>query len=214
MADLLTLSEYKALVGIQATDTRKDAQINALIPAVSRAIRSYVDRQIDIAGTPGPRTFQYDYSGFLDVDDFTNLTAVSASLGTPPETYTLDPNEYTAMPHREEATDNPHYYIVIHALRLPGSPEMGFERNLDKLEVLPLLPTITVTATWGWASIPQDIKLAAAWTIQESIEAPQGPQAEAIEGWSRSFGQAGASRILAIPNRARDLLANYQRAYG
>lgn len=213
MADLITLAEYKALTGTATTDTRDDAQITALLPAVSRSIRSFTDRTFDIAAAPGPREFQYDGSGFLDIDDCTAITQVTSNLGYPPEVYTLESFEYTPMPHREQTTDNPYYYLLIHSYRLPGSPEMGFERNLDTLGWIPQYPLVTVTATWGWPAVPEDVKLATAWTVQDVISTPSsGPTAEAIEGWSRSWGREG--KVLAVPNRARDLLANYQRAYG
>ena len=45
--------------------------------------------------------------------------------------------------------------------------------------------------------------------------AAEGLTAEAIEGWSRSWGgrTGGGVASLAIPNRARDLLVAYQRVF-
>lgn len=215
MADLIDLADYKALAGIDPTNNTDDVRIEALLPAASRAVLKYVDRSFEAAGVPSSRDFQYDGSGFLDIDDCTAITAVSTDAGYTGQTYTLDTTEWVALPHREESTDDPYYYMVLNSGRLPASREMGFLRNLDTLpQNSPTLPLVTVTATWGWPEVPDDVKLAVAWTIEEIIKNPEGPQSEAIEGWSRSWGAGGSSRLLGIPNRARDLLANYQRAYG
>jgi hypothetical protein len=63
------------------------------------------------------------------------------------------------------------------------------------------------------------VKLATALTIGEFLGSQasaaggsEGLTAEAIEGWSRAWGaRGGGAMSLAIPNRARDLLVNYQR---
>ena len=212
MADLLTLAEYKALVGIDPTDNRNDPQITALLPAASRAVRNYAERSFDIASGPAStRTFLYDGSGILDVDDFTTLTSISTDLGVVGGVpYDFSAQEYTAMPAEGEV----YYWIVLYGGPVSPSPEMGFERNLDTLDLDGRQPTISVTATWGWPAIPEDVKLAAAWTIQDTMRTPQGPTAESIEGFSRSWGVGTAAmQSLAIPNRARDLLASYQRVF-
>lgn len=209
---LITLEEYKTLVGMDPTDNRSDARILALLPAASRSVRSFTDRKFELADSPSPRTFQYDGSGFLDIDDCTNVTLVQTDAGYAGQTYDLDASEWTAMPDRETPDDDPHYYIILHSTRSGASPEMGFKRNLDTLEVTPKQPLITVTATWGWSFIPEDVKLATAWIVEDTIRSPEsGLASEAIEGFSRSWARG---RMLAVPNRARDLLANYARAFG
>jgi len=220
MADLITLTEYKELLGLDPQVDPSDAQVTALLPAATRSIKKFTDRNFEVAGTPAARTFQYEGDGFLDTDDFTEVTAVSSDLGYLGQTYTLDPAEFTAMPYRESADDDPHYYIVVSSYRLPASPEMGFERNLDRIGFLPTLPTITVTATWGWEIIPSDVKLAAAITVQELLASSKktspsgGPlTSEAIAGYARSWSPPNPNSLLAIPNRARDLLLPYQRVY-
>jgi hypothetical protein len=78
------------------------------------------------------------------------------------------------------------------------------------------VPTLTVNAQWGWPVIPQDVKLAAAWTINDALSEPadQNLAAEAIEGYSRSWANQGTVlSSLAVPNSARDLLAPYTREY-
>lgn len=215
MASLITLTEYKLMLGINPALTTHDAQIEALIPAASNAVQKFVDRRFEAAASPSARTFSYDGSGFLDTDDFTDLQEVAANApftgGIP---IPLDESNYTAMPYRETDDDDPHYYVVFHAPFAGFSPEMGFERNLDKWDgpVAPLV--VTITASWGWPAVPDDVKLAVAWTVQDTLTKPSSGdiRGESIESYSRQY-QPTSGNMLAVPNRARDLLANYQRPF-
>lgn len=213
MADLLTVAEYKAFDGIPVTDTRKDAKIAALLPAVTLAIQAYTDRDFTVSsGLAGARQYMYDNCGILDIDDCTTVTSVSTDAGIPGTSYDLDPLAWVAMP----ATSPINNYLLI-----LGGPfgnrwngEMGFTRNLDNYEWAGRDPIMTVTATWGWPAVPQDVKLAAYWTTNEIMNRPSGEalQSEAIEGYSRSWGRGQTVEAsLAIPGRARDLLSSYQR---
>lgn len=213
MADLLSIAEYKALVGVDASNNTDDPQITALIPAASRTIESFTDRKFAVAsGAPTERSFQYDGGGIVDIDDCTSVVSVTTDAGVLGEVYPLTIDQWTAQPGDEAAT---YYYLMVHSGPFNSfSPEMGFERNLDKYEPEYARPVrVSVTATWGWPAIPPDVKLAAAWTIQDALAKPGGDNisAEAIEGFSRSW--AGAQMSLALPNRARDLLVNYQRVF-
>lgn len=212
-ANLLTLDEYKSLVGLDPANTKNDAQINALLGPVSRAVRSYADRTFEISQSPASaRTFLYDGSGVLEVDDFTSLASVTTDTGVSGLSYALTEDQYTLMP--QDSADPVFYWIIFHGGPRAPNGEMGFERNLDRMEIAPKNATVTVTATWGWPAVPSDVKLAAAWAIQDAIKTPQGPTSEAIEGYSRSWGQAGQGfPVMALPNRSRDLLAAYQRSF-
>lgn len=210
---LLTLPEYKAFAGVDTTDNRNDARINALQAAVEKAIGTYTDRKFVLAGGAATtRTFEFDGEGIVDIDDCANITSVSTDAGVLGSSYSLDTSQWTAAPFDMSPT---YYYLRIHSGPFNSfSPEMGFERNLDKYEGYNVKPvTISVTANWGWPAIPEDVKLAAAWTIQDIVDKPGGDNlsSESIEGFSRSW--AGSFSALSIPNRARDLLVNYQRVF-
>jgi hypothetical protein len=211
-ASLVSLDEYKALLGLDPTDNRNDAQIVALLPAASRMIRTFTDRDFELStGASSDRTYEYDGSGYLEIDDCTAVTAVSTDGGVPATTYPLSDDEWQAQPFGGEV----YYYLsILGGPYLPASPAMGFERNLDTLPFRQKAPQVTVTADWGWPTIPDDVKLATVWTIQSALAAPSGEglSAEAIEGWSRSWGSRTAGTMsLAVPSRARDLLAAYAK---
>lgn len=219
MADLITLEEYKALGGIQPTDERNDAQIEALLGATSRVVRNYTGRNFEVAtGVATERQFQYDESGMLDIDDCVAVTSVVTNAGVPGAEYTLQDVEWTAMPQDDSDV---FYYVIIHGgPYYGGSPEMGFERNLDQYPLAQKKPLITVTADWGWPAIPDDVRLAATLIVSEFVSSAggagrsEGLTAESIEGWSRAWGgRTGEGIAQSLPNRARDILASYQRIF-
>jgi hypothetical protein len=213
---LLTLSEYRAFAGWPATQTQYDAQVTALIPLASAAILAYTGRDFGAPLITEDRTFEYDGSGYLDIDDAADVISVNFIVphGDP---YPLLTDWYAPMPPRRD--DSPVYYYLL----LPGfghgiSPEMGFMRNLDvywREGRWPSMPQMaTVNAQWGWPVIPDMVKLAAMWTMQEwlSRSAGEGLTSEAIESYSRSWARGGAgAEAMAIPPRARDILAYYQK---
>jgi hypothetical protein len=216
MATIIDLATYKSLMGIQSADTRKDAQITALLPAASRAVRTFTGRNLEIAAGASQREYQYDGSGVLDIDDCSTITALETDAGVLGATYPITVDQWTAMP--QDDSDVFYYVVLLGGPYLGASPEMGFKRNLDQYPWSYRKPLVRVTATWGWSAIPDDVKLATALTIGEFLgsQASQGGSegltAEGIEGWSRAWGvRGGGATALAIPNRARDLLVGYQR---
>lgn len=218
--DLVTLAEYRIAAGIDPTDTRDDARISMWIPFVSQAIRSFTERDFGAMTVTEQREFEYDGSGYLDIDDAAGIQQVAVSYPGGAPDVILDTDEWTAKPQRRD--DAPVYYYIelpSYVGAVGGSPEMGFGRNLDvyyrERRNWGLPRTVKVTATWGWPVIPGDIKMAAIWTLQEWMARPSGEglTAEAIEGWSRTWGVrgGGAAAALAIPQRARDILVNYAK---
>lgn len=218
-ADLLTLAELRTFLGIDPTDTRDDAMYEAMIPAVSQVIRNYTGRDFGAETVTEERTFDYDGSGFLDIDDADEITQVAFVVPNSTD-YVLDADAWRPMPVRRD--DAPVYTYISIYTSYPwalGSPQMGFTRNLDVIAAEGRLGGWTslakVTGTWGWPDVPVDVKMAAYWTIKDwkNSASAEGLTAEAIEGFSRSWGgrAGGSGPSLAIPNKARDILANYQK---
>ena len=222
MADILTLAELKTARGETGND--HDTQYTWFLAVVSALFRAATERDIGTPVLTEERTFQYDGSGYLDIDDA--AAVLSVKLVVPyGEDLELDADfQWTAQPPRRD--DSPvHTYLQLYGVGTTGvplSPEMGFNRNLDvyyREHRLPAYPTVLkVTAQWGWPTVPVDIKQAAVWTINEWIEKDdegEGLTAEAIAGYSRSWQRDGgdptASSGLALPARARDVLAHYAK---
>lgn len=219
MADLITLAYYRTAAGIDPTNTRDDARITQWIPAVSNMIRAFTERDFGAPAVTEERIFEYDGSGYLDIDDAVSISTVKLAypLGTD---ITLESTDWTAKPARRD--DSPVFtYIVMpgYVGATAGSPEMGFTRNLDiyarERGSYALPANVKVTATWGWPEVPEAVQQAVVWTLEEWRSRPSGEglTAESIEGWSRAWGtrQGASAAALAIPARARDVLAAYAK---
>lgn len=203
MAELLTLADYKAIAGV--TGTSKDAQIAAVIPAVSQAIRSYTDRDFGSAEVTEDRDYLYDWSGFLNIDDCSAVNSVSLQGST------LGSSLYVVQPARGAV------YTWIELPSRGVSPEMGFTYNLDVF-LADRNPrqaaTVTVNADWGWPDVPSDVKLAAAWTVGEFMRNPAVSgqvTSESVAEVARSYAlQAAQGTPEGIPARAREILDQYR----
>jgi hypothetical protein len=216
--DLLTLDELKDRLGVDPTDSRNDALYSAAITEASQAILSFTERDFGSPTVTEQRTFEYDGSGYLDIDDCTAISAVSVAVPGYTD-YVVDPLTWTAMPFIR--ADAPvHYYILMPEIFPYGvNVALGFERNLDTFVLdhgVPRLPqTAKVTATWGWPEVPPDVKRAAVWTVADWTANPKQDSnlvSEGIAGYTRSWANVlSMMQALAIPNRARDLLVAYQR---
>jgi len=219
--DLVDLAYTKTILGIDPTDDRKDDQYEALIPAVSRVITNFTGR--DFASPLVTEERQYVYSpddgGFLDIDDTAQVQSV-AYANPYGDDVTLTADQWVAFPPRRN--DSPVFtYLAISGLGdgyQSPSPIMGFARNVDvlwaegRLVNSAYMPTFKVTAEWGWPDVPEDVKVAAVWTLQEWVTRPnaEAMTAESIEGFSRAWGRQGiVSTSQGIPNRALDILSNY-----
>lgn len=213
MAPLISLAEYKAAQGISGS--QDDTKILAALTYASAVILNYTMRDFGSPTVTEQRAFQYDTGTYIDIDDCTAITDVSLSIPG----YTdlvLTADQWVAQPPRRD--DSPvFYYLVIPAGIYGPSPLMGFSRNIDRLAAegrwgwLP--PMVKVTATWGWPVVPDDVKQAVVWTLEDWLNRQEGEglTSESIETYSRSWGSRSGQMhpALAIPNRAADVLANY-----
>jgi hypothetical protein len=222
MADLITLQEYRDATGYQSVDATFDTQITAALKYASAAIRNFTGRDFGAPLVIEDRTFEYDGSGYLDIDDANTINTVTlTTVGWTDQV--VDVALWRAMPQRRD--DAPVYYYIY----MPGvsawamSPAMGFTRNYDVLYrdgrwgVQP--PMVKVNAQWGWPTVPDDVKQATIWAIEDwkgTTASSAGPlTAHAIESFSESFGSrtGGTIRHGALPQRSLDLLANYTKVY-
>lgn len=214
MADLITLADLKTALNVAAgdVDPLRDARLQQAITQASAAVSTYADRNFGSSNVTETRNYEYDGSGYLDIDDASDITAVSFNWYN--YTQVLDPALQLWRPE-------PYGYPVFTYLVLPTwhgqiSPEMGFRQNLDVLwrerglSTLPL--TASVTGTWGWPTVPEDVKRAVIWTAASMSEEPGDMRSESIESYSYTRESSRTSlESGAIPERAKDLLAPYVR---
>ncbi len=211
-ADLITLDRLlDALNKLQADmEPQEVRKYQASIKSASAAVRAYTQRDftVNTSRTAKVRTFEYDDSGYVDIDDAQTISSVSVIFPYSAPTYTLRTEMWQALPYDGPVFDN----IVLYGpINYGGiSPEMGFTWNLDRYEgnFGGPPPAIEVTAVWGWPEIPEDVQQATIWTSAAFAEDARQVTSESIEGFSRSMNVLAPT---ALPLRARDLLDQYKR---
>lgn len=205
--DLVSLEQLKAMLGVD--HNQDDARLYLALWVASAAVRSFTNRSFARANQTTTRTYQYDGSGWLEIDDASAITAVVLDGVTLSADY-----DFSLGPDRGVMTPDGGAIYEWIELR-PGmgqSPEMGFERNLDTLWLFGTrrrYAAAAVTGTFGWPQVPADVQEAAILTASALVETPEGPfDSRAIDSYSYSQGSAGRD---AIPPRAKELLSPYRR---
>jgi len=210
-ADLITFERLldalnKVVTDMEPQEVRK---YQAAIRSASTAVRAYTDRDftVNTSSTAKPRIFEYDDSGYIDIDDCQKVTSVRITFpyGGLPQTLTTD--QWTLMPYGGEIKDN---LIIYSPLAYGMSREMGFTWNLDTYDgpYGGAPPYVEVTGVWGWEEIPEDVQQATVWTAAAFSEDARQVTSESIEGFSRSMNVLAPT---ALPLRARDLLDQYRK---
>lgn len=210
--DLITLDRLLDALNKNPADLEPQEidKYEAAITSASAAVRAYADRDFSVntSGVSTPRSFDYDDSGYIDIDDAQTVSGVRVIFpysGAFP--LTLTTTQWSVYP---QTTRHP----VVNSILIYGpnfygmSREMGFTYNLDRFEgpVGPP-PLVEVTAVWGWPAIPEDVQQATVWTAASFAEDARQITSESIDSFSRSMSIIAPS---AIPLRARELLDEYR----
>lgn len=209
--NLITLAELKAAMNIAAGDADevRDAKLVSAIEGASAAVRKFADRAFGTEEKEGTRTYEYDSSGFLDIDDCMLVHSVAFIFGG----FETPINEFY---WRAEPQEGPPYsYLTIPHWAGIYSPQMGFKINLDVISKdrgwPGLIPTVKVTANWGWPEVPADVRRAVIWTAAVMSEKPEEFVSESIAGYSYTTSNRTSGAPQAIPPQAQDILASYVR---
>lgn len=210
---LLTLADYQAAVGSTANPAQQQLAIDDAIAA----ILSYTDRDFDSTPVVATRDYTYRGTGFLEIDDVSAITSVTSDF---------------PLPWWRARQDGPVAATVFTWLELPRFDRsswqsigaMGFTRNLDVLlNNTGWVPewTVSVTGTFGWTSVPHDVRRAAIWLAQEfqtsAANDSEGPlSSETVAEVSRSYTimpppQPTSTDDAAIPPKVQGLLWPYKR---
>lgn len=217
--DLISLEELKVALSLSKTevDVRRDEKLQQAITYGSQAVRSYADRAFGMPLVAETQSYEYDSSGFVDINDAWKVENVEFSFGgfkTPITTF-----YWRALPQAGPPFD---YLSVPHWAGI-YSPEMGFRQNMDVIardRGWPgLIPLIEVTAEYGWPTpnVPTDVKQATIYTAAKFAEKPGALVSEHVANYSYTTQLRGTNNdpnvgnVYAIPAEAADLLAPYIR---
>lgn len=218
--DLVTLEEYKE--AIKETSSANDDRHADAIAAASVALLNYADRDFGAPRVTETRSFLYDGSGVLQIDDAEAVTSVTLSPALAP----------LAAPAWRARKEGPDSVVVYSWLELPevdlrsrssSMGAMGFTQNLDRLLSAGGLPelSVSVAGTWGWPAVPADIQQAVIWTAhyfeQNTPSAGQAggvaskSVAEVAESYFSDVQSQQAPEPEALPSAARAIVDSYRR---
>lgn len=204
--DLFTIQELKNhLRSIKATDSSKDTQLQQLVTSVSDAAQQYTNHRW-AQETGVAKVFRYDDSdGFLDLSPW-DLRAVPTlvQVDTDIAAVTLDTSLY-----RVEPRNAPHG-VYTH-LDLYLATFQGRSTNFWS-DATPGWAgrEVTITANWGWPSIPSSLKLAAIECAALIYTNPATAARLSKADSSRDYS-VGDTSSLEIPEQILELWAPFRR---
>lgn len=193
MADYITAAEFKTRHNI--TVTTDDAIIAEIVTEASRLVDSICGRRFDDSGAATARVFHPLNAYECLIDDCSSITTVKTDTGDDGnyaktwtsgdfEAYPLNgvgPNQLTGWPYTR--------IVAIEALLFPT----GHRRA-----------SVQVTAQWGWAAVPDEVKGATYFVANRLYEERKAP-----------FGVAGANEFGPLPLRDQrtvdKMLAQFKR---
>lgn len=141
----LTVAELKAYV---TSETTSDATIyEEAINTAEEIIDNACGRKFIVAAGSSARAYMPSCGAVLFIDDCTAITSVVANGAT-----LTSGTDYQAEPLNNLSYGGE--TVPFFALRRLGY----YYRKWDNYYGVPNSATITVTATWGWAAIPAEVK--------------------------------------------------------
>lgn len=174
-----TLDEFKGW--IRLSDGQDDIRIQASITAASRAIDNYCGRHFWQTAAGTTRAFDTCNQWELDIDDAVTVTAVATDEnadGTFEIVWVA--SDYQLLPLNPAAAPEPEPFTQIRAVASRTFPLSNEQRRAGLIQV---------TATWGWAAIPEAIGEACRLITNRLVKRPGSP--EGVAG----FDEFGIVRI-------------------
>jgi hypothetical protein len=185
VAGLCTLAEVKLSRRVEGA--ARDALIELLILDASDAIERYAATQFRIEAAPATRMF--DLSG-------QSLVPIGA-LSAPPAAIVTGPRGSAEVTSTLTVGTE---LVLLPRHRPPGEPIWAVE-----LASPPSSGELRITGTWGYPSIPGDVRRAAVETVVEWLKSDQ-----ALTRPSPEQFEPGSPPARSLPLKARDLLRHYR----
>jgi hypothetical protein len=216
---LVTLAKYKRAVGIDPNDTTDDQALNEALEAASVAAQNYAGRDFGDSAVTGDRTFTYDGSGILNIDDAVAVNTVRYSTSST----AMSAAAWKAKREGPSRTAQVYTHLILPTWTYPNG-EMGFTYNLDVFIARHGWPSnyeadVVVNAEWGWPVVPEDVQRAVIFETADLYEG--GAQAAAGGLTSKSVAEVSEAYFVntdtatgsnePLSSRARRLLDPYKR---
>ena len=166
-----TQNELKTFVGIPTTDTADDSLIDDAVNAASRQIDAFCGRYFYQDTSASARKFFTNDLYRLRVDDISTTTGLVVKYDDDDDgTYeeTVSSSDYQVLPINGIVggiTGNPFYIIELIS---DGNHEWPLDFSSNR-------PRAEITAKWGYASVPEQIKQATLMLASERFAMRNAP---------------------------------------
>ena len=166
-----TQNELKTFVGIPTSDTADDTLIDDAVNAASRQIDAFCGRYFYEDGSTSARKFFTNDLYRLRVDDISTTTGLVVKYDDDDDgTYeeTVSSSDYQVLPINGIVggiTGNPFYIIELIS---DGNHEWPLDFSSNR-------PRAEITAKWGYASVPEQIKQATLMLASELFAMRNAP---------------------------------------
>lgn len=174
--------------------TTNSGQITDAINEASRQVDAYCGRRFFLDATSSARTYWTNDTRVLIFDDATAVSTIKLSTGdngTYDLTYTVG-TDYTLEPLNGRGSG------------LEGLPYWRARFTTDVLPTNTSTPCAQVTATWGWAAVPEPVRQACLILASEAFKLAEAPFGVA------GFGEMGVVRVGKMSPKAADMLRPYR----
>lgn len=187
--DLCSVADVRSLMQVDAGDVEQDLIIQTLISAASRAISRYCEQEFAPATSSVARTFEFTAESlFVDLAPYSLRAVSQVRVDTDLTATVVDPQFYRLYPQ-------PAPLGVYTALRLFPFGPSGWQKWRKRL--------VEITGDWGFASVPEDVSLAAQITVMTWLRRD-------VSAFSTVFNidEGRLERPEALPSAVRGMLAS------
>lgn len=170
-----TLALLRSAIGMDSTDTTRDALLTQALAGASRSVDKYCSRRFYLDTAATARTFTIgrnvicrNYDSVLRVDDIGAATSLVVQVG--------NGTTWTTVTDAETSPDNA--IIRLHAITGVSSPTISWRSNR----------LARVTAYWGWPEVPTEVAQATllqATRLYRRKDSPEGVAGSADWGLVR-----------------------------
>ena len=166
-----TQNELKSFVGIPTTDTADDSLLDDAINAASRQIDAFCGRIFYAEGSASARKFFTDDLYRLRVDDISTTDGLIVKYDDDDDgafEVTVSASEFQLLPINGVVggiTGNPFYIIELIS---DGSNEWPLDYSSNR-------PRAEITAKWGYAAVPEQIRQATLMLASELFAMRNAP---------------------------------------
>jgi hypothetical protein len=191
---LVSVADVRNFIQKPDADQQQDAIIGRLIEQASEAIMTWTEREFAPAGQPGvSRQFYYCGNGVLNLTpyDVQTVTAVKIDTVGGAGGTTLAGTDYRLYP--TPAKDGVYNWLRL-SPAIVGNPSTTFAQR-----------EVTVTGTWGFPAVPDDVKHWTAVTVATWLR-------KDVQAFSTTFNidEQQLERPEALPSAVRAGLYRYK----